>query len=267
MVRLFVESVGVLGPGLKGWAATREILAGTAPYSAEEVVLAAPEGLPQAERRRTGKPVRLALSAGIEALAATSRQQDSLATVFTSSAPDGQVIHEICTTLASTDRQVSPTRFHNSVHNAPAGYWSIAQRSQAASTSLCCFDWSFAAGLLEAGSQCMTQNEAVLLVSYDVPYPEPLLSARPTIGILGVALLLSAQASPAAFASIDLRLQTDAPAREPSKMQDAGLEALRTGNPTGRGLPLLQALAGPSNALVTIEYLNGAVLCAEVRRC
>jgi hypothetical protein len=265
MVRLFVESVGVLGPGLKGWAATREILTGTAPYSPEEVVLAAPEGLPQAERRRTGKPVRLALSAGMEALAATSRQQDSLATVFTSSAPDGQVIHEICTTLASIDRQVSPTRFHNSVHNAPAGYWSIAQRSQAASTSLCCFDCSFAAGLLEAGSQCVTQNEAVLLVSYDVPYPEPLLSARPTIGILCVALLLSAQASPAAFASIDLQLQADA--REPSKMQDTGLEALRTGNPTGRGLPLLQALAGPSDALVAIEYLNGAVLCAEVRRC
>ena len=199
----------------------------------------------------------------MEALAATSRQQDTLATVFTSSAPDGQVIHEICTTLASTDRQVSPTRFHNSVHNAPAGYWSIALRSQAASTSLCCFDCSFAAGLLEAGTQCVTQNEAVLLVSYDVPYPEPLLAARPTIGILGVALLLSPEASPAAFATIDLQLQADAPA--PSRMQDAGLEALRAGNPTGRGLPLLQALAGPSNALVVIEYLNGTALCAQVR--
>ena len=262
-MRLFVESVGVLGPGLTGWPSSREVLAGVAPYAPGEVVLAAPEALPQAERRRTGKPVRLALSVGLEALATTSRRQDTLDTVFTSSAPDGQVIHEICTTLAGTDRQVSPTRFHNSVHNAPAGYWSIALRSQAASTSLCCFDGSFAAGLLEAGTQCLTQNEAVLLVSYDVPYTEPLFAARSTIGILGAALLLSAQASPAAFASVDLRLQADASA--PSRMEDAGLEALRAGNPTGRGLPLLQALAGPSKALVVIEYLNGTALYAEVR--
>jgi len=262
-MRLFVESVGVLGPGLTGWPSSRKVLTGAAPYAPGEVVLAAPEALPQAERRRTGKPVRLALIAGMEALAATSRRPDTLGTVFASSAPDGQVIHEICTTLAGNDRQVSPTRFHNSVHNAPAGYWSIALRSQAASISLCCFDWSFAAGLLEAGAQCMTQDEPILLVSYDVPYPEPLLTARPILGILGAAVLLSPEASPAAFASIDLRLQADAPA--PSRMQDAGLEALRTGNPTGRGLPLLQALAGPSNALVVIEYLNGTALCAEVR--
>jgi len=264
-MRLFVESVGLLGPGLTGWTSSRQVLTGTVPYAPAEVVLAAPEALPQAERRRTGKPVRLALFAGMEALAASSRQPEALATVFTSSAPDGQVIHEICTTLAGTDRQVSPTRFHNSVHNAPAGYWSIALRSQAASTSLCCFDSSFAAGLLEAGAQCLMQKEAVLLVSYDVPYPEPLLSARPTVGVLGAALLLSVEASPAAFASIDLRLQTDVPTS--SRMQDAGLEALRAGNPTGRGLPLLQTLAEPSNALVVIEYLNGTALCVEVRPC
>jgi len=264
-MRLFVESIGVLGPVLTGWTSSHQVLTGAVPYAPGDVVLAAPEALPQAERRRTGKPVRLALIAGMEALAASSRQQEALTTVFTSSAPDGQVIHEICTTLEGTDRHVSPTRFHNSVHNAPAGYWSIALRSQAASTSLCCFDCSFAAGLLEAGTQCLMQNEAVLLVSYDVPYPEPLLSARPTVGILSAALLLSPEASPAAFASIDLRLQADAPAL--SRMSDAGLEALRAGNPTGRGLPLLQTLAGPSNALVVIEYLNGTALCVEVQPC
>mgnify|MGYP002075717815 CR=1 FL=1 len=31
--------------------------------------------------------------------------------------------------FASDDRLISPTRFHNSVHNAPSGYWSIAARS------------------------------------------------------------------------------------------------------------------------------------------
>ena len=43
---------------------------------------------------------------------------------------NGQVIHEICEALATDEREVSPTRFHNSVHNASAGYWGIATRSQ-----------------------------------------------------------------------------------------------------------------------------------------
>jgi len=265
-VQLFVESVGLLGPGLPGWSASRPILAGAQPYESGEVVLAAPEALPAPERRRTGKPVRLALSAGLDALAGTARRHDTVASVFTSSGGDGQVIHEICTTLASAQRQLSPTRFHNSVHNAPAGYWSIALRSHMPSTSLCCSDWSFAAGLLEAGVQCFSENGAVLLVSYDVPEPEPLNTAHPILGVMGAALLLVPKASPAAFARIDLRIEADAPA--PSRMQDPGLEALRSGNPTGRALPLLQALAQPYiRSSVVLDYLSGTALRLEVSSC
>jgi hypothetical protein len=105
------------------------------------VVLDAPEALPPAERRRTGLPVRLALDVGLQALRASTREPERLATVFTSSCGDGTVIHELCEALDSAERAVSPTRFHNSVHNAPAGYWGIALRARAPSTSLCCFDW------------------------------------------------------------------------------------------------------------------------------
>src|SRR5205085_5133320 len=111
------------------------------------------DALPAAERRRTGAVIRLALTTGLQALANGGLSAAEVMTVFTSSGGDGQVIHEICEALASAHREVSPTRFHNSVHNAPAGYWGIATRSHAASTSLCAFDWSFAAGLLEACAQ------------------------------------------------------------------------------------------------------------------
>jgi hypothetical protein len=114
-----------------------------------------------------------------------------LASVFASSGGDGQILHELLEALASAERQVSPTRFHNSVHNAPAGYWSIALRSHAPSTSLCCYDWSFAAGLLEAGAQCVTDGVSVLLVSYELPYPEPLHAPEIVLGILGLARLLA----------------------------------------------------------------------------
>jgi hypothetical protein len=161
------------------------VLLGAVPYVPDEVLVPAPAALPAAERRRTGLPVRLALAVGLDALAQSTRRDEPVASVFTSSGGDGRVIDEICQVLTSVERQVSPTRFHNSVHNAPAGYWSIALRSHAPSISLCCYDWSFAAGLLEAGAQCVTEGVPVLLVSYEVPYPEPLYAIRPVTGVLG----------------------------------------------------------------------------------
>jgi hypothetical protein len=47
------------------------------------------------------------------------------ASVFTSSGGDGDVIHHICETLTQPGREVLLTRFHNSVHNAPAGYYQL----------------------------------------------------------------------------------------------------------------------------------------------
>ena len=70
-----------------------------------------------------------------------------LATVFSSTAGDCDNSHVILETLASADRALSPTRFANSVHNAAAGYWSIATGAKAESTVLCAFDASFGAGL------------------------------------------------------------------------------------------------------------------------
>lgn len=261
-MQVFVESVGLLGPGLGGWSASRAVLLGATPYAPGEVLLPAPAALPAAERRRTGLPVRLALDVGLDALAHSTRRDEALASVFTSSGGDGQVLHEICQALASVERQVSPTRFHNSVHNAPAGYWSIALRSHAPSTSLCCYDWSFAAGLLEAGAHCVTEGVPVLLVSYDLPYPETLHARRPVVGTLGTALLLAPEPAPEALARIELQIEARAAA--PSSMESHGLETLRAGNPTGRALPLLRALAGPAATTIMLEYVSGNTLTVEV---
>ena len=264
-MQVFVESVGLLGPGLCGWPASRPPLTGVAPYVPGEVLLPPPEALPALERRRTGLQVRLALNAGVDALVRSAHAHDTLASVFTSSCGEGQAIHHICEALATAERDVSPTRFHNSVHNAPAGYWSIALRSQAPSTSLCCFDCSFIAGLLEACAYCLTQAQPVLLISYDLPYPEPLHAVRPITGTLGAALLLAPRAASASFARLDVQIEADA--RAPTRMQDLALEALRSRNPTGRALPLVRALAGPAPERLVLEYLAGSAVSVTVTRC
>jgi hypothetical protein len=219
--------------------------------------------LPPAERRRTGQPVKLAIAVGLEALAQAGQPAEAaIPTIFTSSGGDGAVVHEICEALAQPEREVSPTRFHNSVHNASAGYWSIALRTHAPSTSLCAYDWSFAAGLVEAATQLLDGHDTVMLISYDVPYPEPLARARPVEGILGVALVLSRNPTANSLGRLDLLL--DPALMTPTQIDVAGLQELNKGNPTGRALPLLQALASRSTRWIALDYLGTGTVTLRV---
>jgi Beta-ketoacyl synthase, N-terminal domain len=261
MTRVFIEGAAVRGPGLNGWTESRAALAGIEPYRAAPPDLPA-SPLPPAERRRTVPTVKLALAVGIEAFAAAGRDPAETATVFASSGGDGETIHQILAALASDEREVSPTRFHNSVHNAPAGYWSIATRSHAPSTSIGCHDATFAAGLLEAAVQAAVEERATALVAYDIGYPEPLHSVRPVGALFGTALVLVPWVSPRSFARLELALRPRA--SDYSTMEDAALERLRMGSPAGRSLPLLATLARSAADIVTLEYMSGLMLAVSV---
>lgn len=264
MIRVFIEGVGLAGPGLNGWKAGQSVLSGRDSYVATPTLVVAPADLPAAEGRRTGRPVKLALAVAREAFMHAGRDAASTATVFTSSSGDGDNVHEILEVLASPAREVSPTRFHNSVHNAAAGYWSIAARSHEASTSLCGYDASFAAGLLEAASQIAVEGKAVALIAYDQPYPEPLHAKRPLMASFAVALILTPEAGEHAFAVLEVEVEVT---REVTLVQDPGLEALRAGIPAARALPLLAALARNAAGMVELDYLGGAHLTLRVTPC
>jgi Beta-ketoacyl synthase, N-terminal domain len=264
-MRIFVEGVGLIGPGLNGWHASRALLAGSAPYVHAPAVIKMSDLLPPAERRRTGMPVKLALAAGSEAFANAGRDPATTATVFTSSSGDGENTHQICETLASPQREVSPTRFHNSVHNAAAGYWSIATRSHEASTSLCCYDASFAAGLLEVAAQIVIDGKPVALIAYDQPYPEPLNSVRPITAAVGVALVLTPEQSSKTAMLLDVNFVPAA--AEATTMLDPGFEAVRSQVPAARSLPLLAALARNSAATVILRYARASHLNIAVAPC
>jgi hypothetical protein len=263
-MRVFVEGIGLVGPGLNGWPASRALLTGEAVYVEAPTVVTASDLLPPAERRRTGLPVKLALAAGREAFVHAGRDASLTATVFTSSSGDGENLDHICTTLASDDRDISPTRFHNSVHNAPAGYWSIAMRSQAQSTSLCCHDASFAAGLLDAATQVVVDGKPVALITYDQPYPKPLHAVRPLEVSFGMALVLTARATDRTLATLDLNYE--AAAASPTRMQDRELERIRENVPAARSLPLLAALARAAPEVIVLAY-GDRHLRVEVAPC
>jgi hypothetical protein len=264
-MRAWIDAIGLLGPGLPGWQASRPCLAGEVPYPGGDLVMPALDLLPAVERRRTGMLVKLTLAAGQDALGGSREAAARLPTVFASSGGDGEVINDICITLAGEDRQVSPTRFHNSVHNAPAGYWSIATGSRAPSTSLSAYDGSFAAGLVEAAAQIATGCERLLLVSADMPYPEPLRSMRPVTRPFAVALLLCAARGASSVASLDIA--PGGPGATPDAMVDAALERLRLDNPAARSLPLLSRLASRQAGRVAVDYVGGNHLALTVTPC
>lgn len=262
MTRVFVEAVGLLGPGLGGWPQGREVLSGRASYQPAPTVMAQSELLPPAERRRASIPVNLALSVGHEAFAGAGRDPAATAAVFASSVGDGEILGRICDALAGPAREVSPTSFLNSVHNAAAGYWSIATGCREPLTSLCAYDGTFAAGLLDAAVQANAEQRAVALICYDQPYPEPLHAARPVKHRFAAALLIAAAPCGRALAAVDVRCVASAATETP--MDDACLEALRVSNPAARSLPLLAALARARSGEVVLPYLEHNHLAVRV---
>ena len=245
----------------------RQYLAGELPWQSARSVLPLPMALPAAERRRAGAVVKVSLAVGQEAVEASGWPAGAMPSVFTSSSGDAVNCHEICSALASNDRLISPTRFHNSVHNASSGYWSISTGAMATSSVLCAHDASFAAGLLEAAAQAVLDNTAVLLVAYDTDYPEPLRSARPLPDTFGVALVLSPLQSERSLARWTLAPDSCLSSAPADHMADITLETLRSDIPAARCLPLLRSVATQSNTTVVLDYLAGLQLTVQVAPC
>lgn len=267
LLTVWVQGVGLLGPGLASWHSASAVLRGAQPHASTPTVLQPPARLPAAERRRAGAAVKLALAVADAAVAQAQVDPAALATVFTSSSGDGVNCHALCETLASAAPVVSPTRFTSSVHNAAAGCWHIAVASRAASTSLCAFDASFSAGLIEAATAVQVSGHAVLLVASDSPYPEPLHSKRALPDHFGVALLLAPVADARSIAALTITLTgARATTGAPTACADAALDALRRTIPAAAALPLLVALARAEAGLqrVALDFLPALGLQVEV---
>jgi Beta-ketoacyl synthase, N-terminal domain len=262
VIRIYVEGIGICGPGLNGWGPSLPVLAGMADYMPAPTRVPPGTLLPANERRRAVQIVKIALAVGSEAFAAAGRDPAETATVFASSGGDGDTIHEILNVLASPARELSPTRFHNSLHNTAAGYWSIATGSRAASSSLCCHDDSLAAGLLEAAVQAVAAQHAVGLITYDVQYPVPLSEVRSIGAAVAVALVLSPAPTAASLACVELELRSGSDA--PSTLASRELEMLRRSTPAARSLPLLAALARGAESGITLSYLDDMVLALRI---
>ena len=240
MISCHILGTGVAAPGLANWGIARPILAGKSPYVATPLPRLNPTRLPANERRRANTAIRLALEVAEQVVQATDIDPAKTATVFASSGGDSNVIHAICQALCSPSPTLSPTAFHNSVHNAPAGYWSIATTSILPYTTLSALDGSIAMGLLEAVTQLLSGEGPILLVGYEVPIPFPLNEQRPAHNPFACALALSHHCSSSCQGHLEIAYDDEG---QETLLDDPALEVLRRDNATARVLPLLKLLA------------------------
>ena len=150
-----------------------------------------PALLPPNERRRAPDTVAVALEVAQAACANAGRDPAQLPMVFASTYGDLAITDYMCSTLAKAPTTLSPTRFHNSVHNAAAGYWSIATGCHQPYCALGAGRYTFANGLFVAALQVCADQTDVLYVAYDIDTHGPQARIADSQGFLGVALVLT----------------------------------------------------------------------------
>ena len=252
-----IIGVGLWGSGLPGFPPSRAVLAGQAPWAADDAPPPVPGLLPPAERRRLGTTVRLALAAAAEAVAMAGIDPRAAHNVFATSNGDGAVVHALLEELARPAPLLSPTQFHNSVHNAAAGYWTIAIGSRAPTQCIALHDATFAAGLLAAMAE-LADGAPVLLCAHDAPLPAPLAAKRRTeTGFAAAFVLAPAQGEPApgSLGRLSLHYEAEA-AAAPFAALPPALRRLAEGNPAAQALPLLAAIASGRPARLALPYLD-----------
>lgn len=248
----YLHAVGLASPGLPDWPAARPVLRGESPYRPQALAPFHSTLLPRNEARRAGACVRIALQAAEQVCERIDPGQ--YATVFASTGGDLGISDRICQALLTPERAVSPTQFHNSVHNAAAGYWSIATGAQTAANSVAGGRDSFAVALRETWAQLAVERQPVLLVCFEAEGGGMLEAARPPIrAAFALALALSTEPH-GALARLENLSATD---KTPTVMAEPELERLRRHNPAAHGLPLLAAIARDSEEEVVIESGQG----------
>ena len=216
-----------------------ELRSGLASGTWRDSVSLQPELIPPRERRRAPQFVKMAVEVMHQACSMAAMAPNRPTTVFASQMSDMETTDYVCRVLAESPRLVSPTKFHNSVHNAAVGYWSIATESCRPANAIAAFDLSPSIALLEGASQLSTENTPVLMVMQDAAPPVPFEYICPTSSSFAAGLLISPPGD-CSRALLHCRLTTayqavDWPGLPP------GLPDGLAGNASARILPLLVA--------------------------
>lgn len=237
--------IGLWARGMTGYPEfTQGLQSDFADLQTAEFLPPKPEAIAPRERRRAGLTINIAVEVAHQACMQAQVDISQVPSVFVSAMGDTTITDYMCRKLAQPQKMLSPTKFHNSVHNAPSGYWTISAQNREPSSFVGGFTHSFGSGLLEAASQAVALHKPVLAVFYDIANKPPFAQLYPIQETLAIALVVEPQSTQATASTV--------------KPLDAGLSFVERQPGEVESMPKCERLAdfalsnpmGPALALV-----------------
>ena len=207
-------------------------------------------------RRRTSLLTRMAAEVVVQAARDRAGLAD-LALVYGSVYGEIRTTIDLLAALLVPGEPLSPTKFHNSVHNTAAGYISIAAGNRVGDTVLAAGRSTPAMALLEGALQVRARGGDVVVVIAEEALPEPLAAGR-RYGPFAAAFALSAPGR-SDMSARPCRLRRGAsPGPGPLRPPPPWL----TQNPCAAALAAVEAFCAPAAATVALEpHLAEGWLC------
>ena len=188
MTELQLVGVGTWSPKHGNWA---EFCSGMQSGTWAEDVKLQPGLIPARERRRAPQLVKMAIEVMDQACRMATVDPNDAAVIFSSAMGDMQITDYMCAALAQTPKLISPTKFHNSVHNAAPGYWSITTGAFCPASAISAFEYTPTMAFLEACIQATEEQTPVLCVTQEVAAPLALKDTCPSEMPFSAAFLLA----------------------------------------------------------------------------
>lgn len=259
MTEFGVAGVGVWHERFSSWEEFCTVLAGGA--GAEASVLK-PETIPANERRRAPLSVKMAVEVMDQACRSAGLDPAGLATVFASVYGDIQITDYMCRTLATAPRTVSPTKFHNSVHNASTGYWSMATQAHGPANAISAYSCSASMALLEGAIQAVEEGIPVLVAMQEMATLTAFKPIYDTEQALSTALVLVPPDYRASTLAT-VRLEASGVSRDFPELPTTS-DIDWSDNFAARMLPLLQSLATPGVTQLSMPLSAGSSMSLDV---
>lgn len=236
-----ILGLGAWGLGFRTWSDLADIFAGEKPQD-DGSKGPKPEIIPANERRRAPLPVRLAVESSWQAVQHADVDPAELASVFVSGLGDTQLTDYMCRALVAPNKALSPTKFHNSVHNAAAGYWTISTGCMQAANSVAGFQQSVPLTLMEALIQSQIEQRPVLITFYDAPCSDVLHDLLKNEVSFATSVIVAPPNTTSSLPNYQAQVIQEA-VEWPDFTADKVLQNIYTSNPSGRVLPILKAIA------------------------
>lgn len=244
-LRCALTGIGAWGPGFNDWPSLRALLLQSTPQdeSAFTTSTPKPEVIPANERRRAPLPVKAAVDVSWQALQQSGIASSEVACVFGSGLGDTEITDYMCRALTTAEKQLSPTKFHNSVHNAAAGYWTISTHCMKSANSIAAYHMTAGLAVLEAMTQCVLHDEPVLVTLFDTAAYDTYRQIFDCEYSFAAALLIAPIGFTDATPLVELALTQEPALATQPEWHSATLNKLYQGNPAAKILSLLAAIA------------------------